>query len=427
MSGVSAPLPDRIRPVSFDDIVGQSRLLGPGGLLRRIVENGHIPNMVFHGPPGTGKTTAAGIIAEKTSRTLHRLNATTAGIADIKAITDSLDTLLTPCGALVYLDEIQYFNKKQQQSLLEFMENGKITLIASTTENPYFYVYGAVLSRASVFEFTRPSPEEIAPAVRRAFRLCAGETGGEVTLEDGVAEYIARACGGDVRKAVTAAELLAAAAPLGAPLAVSLQDAAEIMRGKAATYDRDGDGHYDILSAYQKSLRGSDPDAAVHYLGRLLEAGDMASACRRLLVCACEDVGLAYPQIIPIVKSCVDSAERLGLPEARIPLACGALLVATSPKSNSAVAAIDAALADIREGGGGEIPAYLKDGNYEGAKKLGRAVGYKYPHDFPDNYTQQQYLPDALRGREYYTPGENKAEQTAERYWEIVRKNTKPQ
>ncbi len=414
------PLADRIRPQTLDDVVGQRALLAQGALLRRIIDSGNIPNMIFYGPSGVGKTTVAGIIARQTARKLYRLNATTASISDIKAIIDELDTFLAPEGALLYLDEIQYFNKKQQQSLLEFIENGRITLIASTTENPYFYIYNAILSRCTVFEFTPVEPSEIARAVERAFALAL--EGRRVTLEDGVREQIARGCGGDVRKALGAVELLTSGVPEGGT--VTLADATQAAQRSGMRYDRDGDGHYDILSALQKSIRGSDPDAAVHYLARLLEAGDLISAARRLLVIAAEDVGLAYPQAMSIVKACVDSAFQLGLPEARIPLAEAVLLMATAPKSNSANAAIDAALADVRQGKTDDIPAHLKDAHYSGAAHLGRGKTYVYPHDYPFHWAPQQYLPDALRDTHYYAYGDNKTEQTAKSYWERVKGQT---
>lgn len=415
------PLPERIRPTTLDEIVGQSHLLKKNGVLRRVVENGHIPNMIFYGPSGTGKTTLAGIIAAKTNRTLYKLNATTAGISDIKAIFDSLDTLMIPNGALVYLDEIQYFNKKQQQSLLEFMENGKITLIASTTENPYFYIYNAILSRSTIFEFHSITPEELLPAIRRAVKLAGTDTGLDITAEEGVLEYIAASCGGDARKAISAVEMLVSAIPLSGEPILRLEDAAAVSQRSAIRYDRDGDSHYDILSAYQKSLRGSDPDAAVHYLARLLAAGDLASACRRLLVCAAEDVGLAYPQIMPIVKSCVDSALQIGLPEAQLPLSVAVIAVATAPKSNSAANAISKAATDLKNGVYGDVPAHLKDGHYEGAAKLGHAVNYKYAHNYPNNYVKQQYLPDVLKNTQYYHYSDNKTENTAKKYWDAVK------
>lgn len=411
------PLADKIRPQTLDDVVGQTELLRPNGVLRRIVESGQIPNMIFYGPSGVGKTTVASIIAKQTERKLYRLNATTAAIADIRRIIDELDTFLAPNGALVYLDEIQYFNKKQQQSLLEFIEDGRMTLIASTTENPYFYVYNAVLSRCTVFEFKPVEPEEMRRAVSRAFSLAL--EGRTVTLDEGVVGAISTGCGGDVRKALNAVELLAASAAENGTIA--LDDALEVSQRSNMRYDRDGDSHYDILSALQKSVRGSDPDAALHYLARLLEAGDMISAARRMLVIASEDVGLAYPQAASIVKACIDSAFQLGMPEARIPLAQAIILMATAPKSNSAIRGIDAAMADVRHGNCGDIPANLKDCHYTGAKKLGRGLTYQFPHDFPGHWVEQQYLPDALMGHTYYEYGENKNEQAARAYWEKIK------
>ena len=410
------PLADRIRPNSLGDVVGQSHILGQDGLLRRIIESGNIPNMIFYGPSGIGKTTVASIIANQTSRKLYKLNATTASTADIRQIFDELGTLIAPNGALVYLDEIQYFNKKQQQSLLEFIEDGRITLIASTTENPYFYVYNAILSRSTVFEFKPPEAADIIPAVRRGFALAEPK----VTASDEVCAYIASACGGDVRKALNAVEVLAAASSDGT---VTMADAETAAQRSNMRYDRDGDQHYDILSAFQKSIRGSDPDAAVHYLARLLEAGDLISAGRRLLVMAAEDVGLAYPQAIAIVKACVDSAFQLGLPEARIPLAEAAILLATAPKSNSGIRAIDAAMKDIHAGKAGDIPAYLKDGHYSGANKLGRALTYQFPHDYPNHWVEQQYLPDTIQDAHYYEYGPNKTEQRAKQYWDEIKRS----
>ncbi len=410
------PLADKIRPKTLDDVVGQQHLLGKNGLLRRVIESGNIPNLIFYGPSGVGKTTVASIIARQTDRKLYHLNATTAGIADIKAIIDELDTFLAPNGALVYLDEIQYFNKKQQQSLLEFIETGKITLVASTTENPYFYIYNAILSRCTVFEFRPIAAQDMERAVERAFALAADNK--PLAIEDGVAAHIAQSVGGDVRKALGAVELLV----LGAGEdGVTLADAQQAAQRSNMRYDRDGDSHYDILSGLQKSIRGSDPDAALHYLARLLEAGDLISAARRMLVIASEDIGLAYPQCAAIVKACVDSAFQLGLPEGRIPLAQAAILMATAPKSNSAIIGIDAALADIRAGKAGDIPAHIKDAHYSGAAKLGRGVAYQYPHDFPNHWTKQQYLPDLLRDAQYYTFGANKTEQTARAYWDKVK------
>ncbi|MDY3617690.1 replication-associated recombination protein A [Agathobaculum sp.] len=410
------PLADRLRPKTLDDVVGQTHLLGENGLLRRVIESGSIPNMIFYGPSGVGKTTVASIIAARTERKLYHLNATTSGIADIKAVIDELDTFLAPNGALVYLDEIQYFNKKQQQSLLEFIETGKMTLIASTTENPYFYIYNAILSRCTVFEFKPVEPRDVERAVHRA--IAAAREGRDFPVEDGVAAHIAQACGGDVRKALGAVELLALGA--GAD-GVTLADAKQAAQRSNMRYDRDGDSHYDILSALQKSIRGSDPDAALHYLARLLEAGDMISAARRLLVIAAEDVGLAYPQCMPIVKACVDSAFQLGLPEARIPLAEAVLLMATAPKSNSAAAAVEKAFADVQAGKTGDIPAHIKDAHYGGAAKMGRGLTYRFPHDYPNHWVKQSYLPEELADARYYEYGPNKTEQAARAYWDKVK------
>lgn len=416
------PLADEIRPHSLDDVVGQKHILGQRGLLRRIVESGSIPNMIFYGPSGTGKTTVARIIAEKTNRTLRKLNATTAGLADIKEIIAELDTLLTPGGVLLYLDEIQYFNKKQQQSLLEFIEDGRITLIASTTENPYFCVFGAILSRSTVFEFKPVTPKEAEPAVVRAFNILAEREGKTPELEPGVVQRISQACGGDVRKALNAVELLFTAGEVdGDTVRISLDDTKTVTQKSAMRYDRDGDEHYDALSALMKSLRGSDPDAALHYLARLLEAGDLIGACRRILCSASEDIGLAYPQAVPIVKACVDSALQLGLPEARLPLAEAAIFLATAPKSNSGVMAIDAAVADVRAGKSGPPPRELQNVHADGTG-FEREQGYKYPHSYPNHWVRQQYLPDALKGAQYYEYGDNKLEQTAKKYWDEIKK-----
>ena len=413
------PLADEIRPKSLDDVVGQRHILGRDGMLRRIVESGQIPNMIFYGSSGTGKTTVARIIAERTNRTLRKLNATTAGIADIKQIIAELDTMLTPGGVLLYLDEIQYFNKKQQQSLLEFIEDGRITLIATTTENPYFCVFNAILSRSTVFEFKPVTAKEAESAVQRAIDIMNSRRESPLSLEPGVLRHIASSCGGDVRKAMNSVELLFSAA--GDKDSISLADAKAISQRSAMRYDRDGDDHFDILSALMKSLRGSDPDAAMHYLARLLEVGDLVGACRRILCSASEDIGLAYPQAVPIVKACVDSALQLGLPEARLPLAEACLLLATAPKSNSACVAIDRALADVRAGRTGSIPRELQNVHADGTG-FEREQGYKYPHDFAAHWIKQQYLPDEIRNARYYEYGDNKTEQAAKRYWDEVKK-----
>ncbi|HCC00879.1 MAG TPA: ATPase [Ruminococcaceae bacterium] len=419
-----SPLADRLRPQTLDDVVGQRHLLAPDKLFRRVVETNKIPNLIFYGPSGVGKTTVASILAEKAGKTLHKLNGTTASTADIKAIVGELDTFAGMDGVLLYLDEIQYLNKKQQQSLLEFIEDGRITLIASTTENPYFYIYGAILSRCTVFEFKQVEPEEIAKVVRRSFIEMEKERGQSILVTDRVVEQISMSCGGDVRKALNAVELLALAAVENKKgiLEVTEEEATQSAQKSAMRYDKDGDTHYDLLSAFQKSMRGSDPDASVYYLARLLEAGDLPSACRRLLVCAAEDVGLAFPQIIPIVKAAVDTALQVGLPEARIPLADAVILVATSPKSNSAYLAIDQALSDIRAGKDGPIPRTLQNKHFDGEDNAHEGQFYQYPHDFPGRWVAQQYLPDSLTERVYYQFAEDRTEQAAKAYWRQIKK-----
>ena len=415
------PLADEIRPQTLDEVAGQKHLLGEGAMLRRLIESGTSANLIFYGPSGTGKTTIANIIAKRTEKALYHLNATTASLQDVKNIIADVDTMLAPNGILLYLDEIQYFNKKQQQSLLEFMENGKITLIASTTENPYFYIYNALLSRSTVFEFKPLTPQEAVPAVERALQIVSERSALSFTWEEDVPLTVARACGGDVRKAVNAVELLyQSARPVDSALKVTRDDALQLAQRSAMRYDREGDEHFDLLSALQKSIRGSDPDAAVYYLGRLLVAGDLISPCRRLLVIAAEDIGLAYPQAIVVTKACVDAALQIGLPEARLPLAEAAVLLATAPKSNSAHNAIIAAMEDIQSGKVGEIPRHLKNVHADSAG-TGKVPAYKYPHNYPNHYIPQRYLPEELGDTTYYEYGENKTEQAAKQYWQKIK------
>lgn len=414
------PLPARLRPETIDDMLGQKHLLGPGKPLRNVIESGSIPNMIFYGCAGIGKTTLAQIIAKTADKTLYKLNATTANTDNIKQVIQQIGALGNDRGIILYLDEMQYFTKKQQQILLEFIEDGSITLIASTSENPYFYIYGAILSRCTVFEFHPLEKGDLEIAVQRGFEAMK-QDGITLEWEEGVVSHIAATCGGDVRKALNTVEVLCSRKPGQKKILVTLQSAREVSKKSAMRYDRDGDSHYDVLSAFQKSIRGSDPDAAVHYLARLVLAEDLPSVCRRLLVIAAEDIGLAYPQAISIVKSCVDSALQLGFPEARIPLAEATLLLATAPKSNTAICAIDEALERIRSAGAGDVPSALKDSHYAGAQTLNHGNGYLYPHAFPNRYVKQQYLPDHLKNDRYYVYGDNKTEQAAKKYWDAIK------
>lgn len=421
---MNKPLADRIRPTELEDVVGQKHLLSPDKALYNMIQNGDIPNLIFYGPSGVGKTTVASIIANKTKRALRKLNGTSASTQDIKDIVAEIGTFSAPNGILLYLDEIQYFNKRQQQSLLEYIENGKITLIASTTENPYFYVYSAILSRSTVFEFKALNYTDIIPAVERGFKFLEEENDLKITYSDDVVKKIAQGCGGDVRKALNSVENCYFATPtINGVKAVSIETAEELTQKSAMRYDKDGDEHYDIVSAYQKSMRGSDTNAALHYLARLLEAGDLPSACRRLMVCACEDVGLAYPQIIPIVKAAVDAAMMVGLPEARIPLANAVILVAESPKSNSAYEAINSAMADVKKGNFGPIPRQLQNKHFDGEDAKIKGQNYIYPHPFPNHWVEQQYLPDKLKNTKYYEYGANKNEQAHKEYWDKIKGN----
>ena len=418
---MNSPLADRIRPKKIEDVAGQKHLLSEGKVLRRIIESENLPNLIFYGPSGVGKTTVANIIAENCGKKLYYLNATTASTADIKDIINNIGTIEASGGILLYLDEIQYFNKKQQQILLSYIENGDITLIASTTENPYFYVYSAILSRSTVFEFKTLSASDITEVINRGVRLVAEEKKKNVEISPEAVSKMAAAAAGDVRKALNMLELCVMTGETEEIIAIPDERVEEILASNAVRYDREGDQHYDLISAYQKSMRGSDPDAAVYYLGRLLAAGDLPSACRRLLVCANEDVGLAYPQIIPIVKAAVDTAMMVGLPEARIPLANAVILVATSPKSNSAYMAINSAMKDIELGIGGDIPRQLQNKHFDGEDAAIKGQNYKYPHDYPLHYVNQQYLPDNIKDKKYYNFGDNKTEAKFREYWSKIK------
>lgn len=418
---MSSPLADRLRPTKIEEVAGQKHILSQGKVLRKIIDSGNIPNLIFYGPSGVGKTTVANIIANNCGKKLCYLNATTASTADIKEIVNTIGTIESQGGILLYLDEIQYFNKKQQQILLSYIENGDITLIASTTENPYFYVYNAILSRSTVFEFKTLSSADITEVINRAIGILSKEKGKNVIIGEESVKKLASAAAGDVRKALNMLELCVVTAQEDENIDISDQTVEEILSSNAVRYDREGDQHYDIISAYQKSMRGSDPDAAIYYLGRLLAAGDLPSACRRLLVCASEDVGLAYPQIIPIVKAAVDTALMVGLPEARLPLANAVILVATSPKSVSAHDAINAAMQDIERGIGGDIPRHLQNKHFDGEDAEIKGQNYKYPHSYPRHYVNQQYLPDQIKNKKYYTFSDNKNEQTAKEYWDKIK------
>ena len=408
------PLAEEFRPKTLDEVVGQHHLLDKGKLMRKVVESGRISNMIFYGPPGVGKTTLANIIASSTKMTLHKLNGTTATIEDIKKIISETKSIFSQNGILLYLDEIQYLNKKQQQSLLEFVENGDITLIASTTENPYFYVYPALISRCTVFEFKPIKIDDIKDGLKKAAKKL------QIKINEDALEKLAIGANGDMRKALNNLEFICNA--LGDKKTINLSMVDDVVSKANISYDRGEDHHFDNLSALMKSLRGSDPDAAVFYLAKMLEAGDLVAAARRLLCSANEDVGLAYPQIIPIVKAAVDTALQLGLPEAYLPLTNAAILIATAPKSNSAYLAYHEAETDIRMGNGVGVPRQLQNTHFDGEDAKVKGQNYKSPHDYPNHWVKQQYLPDDLKNKKYYKPGENKAEQTAKEYWDKIKR-----
>ncbi len=421
---MNIPLSQKIRPKNLNEIFGQKHILGNDGLFAKIIDSGEIPNLIFYGPPGTGKTTVAQIISEKTNKKLYRLNATTASLSDIKEIVTSINPIVTPNGVLLYLDEIQYFNKKQQQSLLEFLENGKITLIASTTENPYFYIYNAILSRCHVFEFKPVEAEEIRKALKRAIKIFEESENVKIKFDDKALYIITKISSGDVRKAINMLEIcLLSSETKQNTKNLNYEKIVKLLNGNAYFgYNKTGDDHFDLLSAFQKSIRGSDIDASIYYLARLLDVGELTNVCRRLMICACEDVGLAYPQIIPIVKSCVDIALQVGMPESRIPLADAVIMVAASPKSNSAYKAINTALKDVKNGKIYQIPRHLQNIHCDSSEKSESNIPeYKYPHDFKNHWVNQQYLPSELKNVKYYYPQKNKNEKAFEEYLKRIK------
>ena len=408
------PLADLLRPQSLDEMVGQSHLLDKGTVFRKSVDSGKVNNMIFYGPPGVGKTTVANIIAKNSNLTLHKLNGTSASIDDIKNVIREVDSLLNTKGILLYLDEIQYLNKKQQQSLLEFVESGDITLIASTTENPYFYIYPALLSRCTVFEFKSLKVEDIREGLVKAGKHL------DIKFEEEALTKLALASNGDMRKALNNLDFICNALKKSKTVTLELVD--QMIDKANLVYDRGEDKHFDTLSAFMKSLRGSDPDAALFYLAKLLSGGDIIAASRRLLCSVTEDVGLAYPQLIPIVKACVDSALQLGMPEARLPLANATILIATAPKSNAACLAIDEALGDVAQGKGNSVPRQLQNTHFDGEDAKVKGQHYIYPHDYPNHWVKQQYLPDDLKKRKYYIYQDNKYEQNLKDYWDKIKK-----
>ena len=420
---MSMPLAAAIRPKELSDVCGQKHLLSEDSVFRRAIENGVAHNMIFFGPSGVGKTTVASIIAKKTGKKLFKLNGTQSSTSDIKDIISQVNTFGTENGILLYLDEIQYLNKKQQQSLLEVIEDGSVTLIASTTENPYFSIFNAILSRCTVFEFKPLNAEDVKEGITNAITNYGKENNITVEISPEALQTLSYGCGGDMRKCFNALELLLAAGQKeDNVLKITDQMAKQVTQRSSNRFDNSGDVHYNLLSALQKSIRGSDENAALHYLARILEGDGLISAVRRLQVIACEDIGLAYPQAVSIVKACCDIALQTGMPEARIPLAHAVILLATAPKSNSNEVAIDLAFADVKSGNFSDVPAHLKDSSTFENRSLSDDKNYLYPHIYPNHWIKQQYLPDAIKDRVYYQPGENKNEQAAKAYWEKIKK-----
>lgn len=416
------PLADKIRPKTMNDVIGQSHIIGNGKILSKILQSNFLPNMIFFGPPGVGKTTVAEIIAERSNKSFYKINATNSSLEDIKKVISELGSINNVNGVLLYIDEIQSFNKKQQQSILEFMENGSITLIASTTENPYHYVYKALLSRSTVFEFKPLEKLDIEKGLKRAVEVLNEDSYMDIECNNDAIEDIAILSDGDMRRALNILEVVVYSTKPNKDNITYIDS--DVIRAstfnKIINYDKNGDSHYDILSAFQKSIRGSDPQASIHYLARLIKGGDLISICRRLLVIASEDIGLAYPNAIVIVKACVDSAMQLGFPEAKIPLAEATILLDTSPKSNSACIAIMKAMDELDKEFVKDIPNSIKDAHYSGSKEIGRGCGYKYPHNFKNHYVKQQYLPDSIKDSIYYIPQENKTEKNIKKYLEYL-------
>ncbi len=409
-------LAERLRPDSFDEVFGQEHILSENAPLTKIIRAGLVPNMIFYGPSGTGKTTVANIIAKNAGMTLKKLNATVAQTKDIKDVLQESNLLFSNDGILLFIDEIQYLNKRQQQTLLEFIEDGRVTLIASTTENPYFYIYKAILSRSTLFEFKPLSPDAVGKALDRGLLKLSEESGKAKSISADARSFLSSAGGGDLRATLNALEL----AFHTAGDEIDLECAKSVLSMSTMSFDRSADGHYELLSALQKSIRGSDENAAIFYLAKLLQGGDLISPCRRLLVIASEDIGLAWPMASVIVKSLVDSALQLGLPEARIPLAEAAILLATAPKSNSAYMAIAAANEDISLGFGQDMPSALKNNHCFGEGDSKDA--YLYPHDYPNHWVAQQYLPNDLKDRVYYRFSDNKTEKAAFEYKKSIQK-----